>query len=1103
MKSERHKQAHGAAAVPGTGSEGNTYAGTESELRSGSQDSGTRAVNQAPIPLSAQAWVISELFKRGERVVWVLDGPPGMEVAHNDLRALGASREAVAVFPAWEGWPEEVSEEIRGQRYRTLFRLLKGERLIVVTCIQALQQKVPPPDLLAGAEMRLRVGQEVDPEKLIRELEQQGYEPAVEVEARGQVARRGGIVDVWPAESELPIRVEFFGSVVDSLRRFDPASQRSKERLEQVNWLRPIGWREIRKKGVDLGRYLCSGTVVLISDEEQVEAAAEIFEEAAAEAGAMEYVLPEELLEDSFRLNGVRRIAVGSAGGSSESAAAMFSGLEPAPRVPCPPRGFLEPDVAARVRRDMLRGVLARTKPGGKLLLFFDTEGSRKRFEESYGDWLEEVRRSGSRVELREGMLSGGFIHPAERLVVLAESDIYGQAPDRVLRAPRLPTVARFRGLESWSEIQPGDLVVHVDHGIGKYLGVYQITVHGRPQEVLAVEYAGGSRLFVPVSQAHLLSRYIGLGRRLPELHRLHSPRWQRQKAAAQRSVADLAAQMLEVQAIRETHHGHAFGPDTVWQREFEAAFPFSETEDQLRAIEEVKRDMEQPRPMDRLICGDVGYGKTEVAMRAAFKAVMDGKQVAVLVPTTVLAQQHYDTFRERMAAFPITIEMLSRFRTESEQRRIVQGLADGRIDIVIGTHRLLQPDVQFRDLGLVVIDEEQRFGVEHKERFKQMRALVDVLTMSATPIPRTLYLSLTGVRDMSVIETPPQERLPIETVVAEYDESLVRNAILRELGREGQVYYLYNRVATIEQKARRLGELVPEARIAIAHGQMDERELSEVMHRFVQRQIDVLVCTTIIESGVDIPNVNTILIDRADRFGIADLYQLRGRVGRYRHQAYAYLLLPRHGRLFATARRRIRTIRRHSSLGAGFKLALRDLEMRGAGNLLGREQSGHIAAVGFELYCQLLRRAVARLKGEELPPLVTVQMLLDFVDLAPQAGDRAAAIPHEYVEDETLRLQLYRRLAAVASHGELETLREEWRDRFGDFSRPVENLLLLAELRLVAAERGIEKLQVKGKRVYLWRSGELVKQGSRFPCLTAEGTAEKLQQLIELIRSI
>ncbi len=559
-------------------------------------------------------------------------------------------------------------------------------------------------------------------------------------------------------------------------------------------------------------------------------------------------------------------------------------------------------------------------------------------------------------------------------------------------------------------------MVVHVQHGIGKFLGLknlpassrwqgragtplpavehFQDGAHGvtRPTEesgteCLVIEYAPARpgdeppKLYVPVSEAYLVGKYVGVGRAHPPLHTLGGTRWARAKEQAERAVRDVAAELLRIQAARETQPGHACKPDTQWQREFESAFIYEETPDQLTAIAETKADQERAKPMDRLICGDVGFGKTEVAIRAAFKCVMDGRQAAILVPTTVLAQQHFNLFRERMADYPVRIELLSRFRTRREQQRVVRDLANGAIDIVIGTHRLIQSDITFKELGLVVIDEEQRFGVLHKEKFKRLRTLVDVLTLSATPIPRTLYLALTGARDMSTIQTPPHDRLPVETIATQYDERVIRDAIQRELDRGGQVFFLHNRVMTIEMMRSKLQTLVPDARIVVGHGQMDADELEEVMTKFVNGEADVLLSTTIIESGLDIPNANTIIIDRADRFGLSDLYQLRGRVGRYKHQAFAYLLLPRHASLLNDVRKRISAIRQYSTLGSGFKIAMRDLEIRGAGNLLGAEQSGHITAVGFELYCQLLKQSVSSLKGEKVKPRVDVRMKLDFLD--------------------------------------------------------------------------------------------------------------------------
>jgi transcription-repair coupling factor (superfamily II helicase) len=677
-------------------------------------------------------------------------------------------------------------------------------------------------------------------------------------------------------------------------------------------------------------------------------------------------------------------------------------------------------------------------------------------------------------------------------------------------------------------------------------------------QECLVIEYAPNDpeqpapKLYVPVSESHLVSKYVGAGKARPPLNTLGGGRWQRTREHAECAVRDLASELLSIQAARASQPGHAFKPDAPWQREFESAFLYEETPDQWKAILATKADMEAPKPMDRLICGDVGYGKTEVAIRAAFKAVMDGRQVAVLVPTTVLAQQHFNTFRERMADYPIRVELLSRFRTAREQRKTIQDLATGAVDIVIGTHRLVQDDIAFKELGLVVIDEEQRFGVLHKEKFKLLRKMVDVLTLSATPIPRTLYLALTGARDMSTIETPPQDRLPVETIVTEHDERVIRDAIQRELNRGGQVFYLHNRVFDIDTVASRLRALLPKARIAVGHGQMHADDLEEVMTKFVNGDADVLLSTTIIESGIDIPNANTIIIDRADRFGLSDLYQLRGRVGRYKHQAYAYLLVPRHARLLTDARKRISAIKQYSTLGSGFKIAMRDLEIRGAGNMLGAQQSGHITAVGFELYCQLLKQSVAALKGEKVKPRVEVQVRLDFLAVTadhasanvqpstlsiqdskeeplnisvpretaayagravatkpdtrnpnPEIRRASACVPLSYIPDAKQRIEVYRKFAEITDEEGVSRLKAELRDRFGPLPSAVELLLQVAALKVLAAERDITTIESKDDKLMLTRNNDFVQVEGKFPRLTKKEPRARLNEIKRLLQML
>jgi transcription-repair coupling factor (superfamily II helicase) len=759
--------------------------------------------------------------------------------------------------------------------------------------------------------------------------------------------------------------------------------------------------------------------------------------------------------------------------------------------------------------------------------------------------------------------------HSTKGLVLVTETELFGrQRPRRpgVTSAQRRLTARRAQvdQLLDFSELVEGDYVVHLQHGIAHYRGLARVEHADGVNEVISLEFDDGVTLHVPLQESHLISRYVGLGKTRPQLGRVGSGRWEKTRRAAELATIDLAAELLRVQAAREARPGHAFEPDNTWQKEFEASFPFTETRDQLRAIAETKADMERPRPMDRLICGDVGFGKTEVAIRAAFKAVQSGRQAALLVPTTVLAQQHLNTFRERMAGYPVNIEMVSRFRTRAEQNKIIAATAAGQVDILIGTHRLLQKDIAFRELGLVIIDEEQRFGVKHKETLKAMRATVDVLSMSATPIPRTLYMAMTGARDMSVIETAPVNRHPVQTIVKTYDEKIVSEAIRHEIRRGGQVFYLHNRVQTIDLVAARLRELLPDLDIGVGHGQMGEKDLERVMTDFVAGKYHVLVCTTIIESGLDIPNCNTIIIEGADRFGLSQLYQLRGRVGRFKHQAYAYLLLHRHTQLVEITRQRLNALRAHNQLGAGFRIAMRDLELRGAGNLLGPQQSGHIAGVGFELYCQLLRQSVARLKGEKQAAAIRATVKLDFVYVgeaeegfsildsrfsigelplpsasgaaAPQsrienrkskippssyaaikaAEDAAsdivplapiqARIPISYIAETRLRIDLYRRLALTDSPAALKEIENDLRDRFGPIPGEVRALLLVTEIRIRAEQKNILSVETENTRLKCLRNtgkrDDFIMHGARFPRLSAPKPLSRLREIITLLNN-
>ena len=964
-------------------------------------------------------------------------------------------------YPSWEVLPHEARlphVDVISERLETLVALAQkpiAPASIVVASVTALLERTFPPSELDRRTRRLERGEHTDPLDLVEWLETQGYEPEAQVTQKGELSLRGGILDVWPLTSRFPVRLEFFGDELESVRHFDPLSQMSREQVAEIV-IPPGGELGLLKQAparpgdgpsaaASLLDYLPSSAIFLLCEpaslleqagrfESQAKGSHpllvswEDFQEDLARRGMvsigvseMENIFSEEprpldlphaeeasgVSDGSDGLDRLDRSAAGSvlqSPGLSNSQfnfqnSLFFQGLEIfRPIGDHPP----EAHIAEAQRKEFFAQLHRWARQDYSVFIFCNNDGEEQRFGEV---WREYGLGQTSQLQIRAGALARGFLFEAAKLAVVTDAEIFGrykvQRPRR-LKSPHAQTSRSLLDI-NFSELEEGDYVVHLQHGIGRYLGLQPMPARLasplRPhapasgEECLVIEYRAGDgdgpapKLYVPVSEAHLVSKYVGAGKARPRLNSLGGARWARTKSKAQDAVRDLAAEMLSIHAARASQPGHAFPPDAGWQCEFESGFVYEETPDQLSAIAATKEDMEAPRPMDRLICGDVGYGKTEVAIRAAFKAALAGKQVAVLTPTTVLAQQHFNTFRERMADYPLRIELLSRFRSRSELAGVIRQLAAGPVDIVIGTHRLLQRDIAFKDLGLVIIDEEQRFGVMHKERFKQLRATVDVLTLTATPIPRTLYLALAGARDMSTMETPPQDRLPVETIVAPFDERTVRDAIQRELNRGGQVFYLHNRVADIEAVGQRLRALAPQARLAIGHGQMDAGELEEVMAAFVNGRTDVLLSTTIIESGLDIPNANTIIIDRADRFGLSDLYQLRGRVGRYKHQAYAYLLLPRHAGLLMEARKRISAIKQYSTLGSGFRIAMRDLEIRGAGNLLGAEQSGHIAAVGFELYCQLLKQSVSNLKGEKTKARAEVELRLDFLSHTPEAG--------------------------------------------------------------------------------------------------------------------
>lgn len=917
-------------------------------------------------------------------------------------------------------------------------------------------QEVPSAPALAGSVLKLTTGDSVVLLEAAQNLVNAGYERVTQVATRGQFAIRGGIVDVFSWQESLPVRIELDDNLVASIRRFDPDTQIS---IDESNAC------EILAGKLDLKL-----------------------------APLRSYLRREDLIIDLAGGEESAHLRISSEAGDGTTT--FF---------PQPFGDFDAGDlVLDAVRGDRLFRQMAEWRDADWLVaLAAGSAGEIERFHELSQDHHFDV----SGIQFLQIPIARGFVFPSARLAVLSEAELFGRSSSlrQRRRSHRRERMLAGRAAIDFTEFEPGDYVVHLDHGIGRFAGLQAMPDDGA--EALLLEYAGDARLYVPLDQAWQVARYVGVGKTHPELSELGDGRWARTREKAQQSIFDYASRMLHIQAERDMSPGFAFSPDTHWQREFEDAFAFEETPDQIRAIAETKRDMEAERPMDRLICGDVGFGKTEVAIRAIFKAIMGGKQSALLAPTTVLAQQHYQTLRERMSEYPVAIELLSRFRTVAEQKRVLAGLADGSVDVVVGTHRLVSPDVRFKDVGLLVVDEEQRFGVKHKELLKERFRQVDVLTLSATPIPRTLYLSLMGARDMSLIETPPPNRQPVETIVSAYDERIFRDAIQRELVRGGQIYFLHNRVQTIERIAQRIRELCPDARVAIGHGQMDEHELESVMRAFVAGDADVLVSTTIIESGLDIPNANTIVIDRADLFGLADLYQLRGRVGRSQTKAYAFLMLPRD--LMGAARRRVSAIRQYSELGSGFKVAMRDLEIRGAGNLLGTAQSGHIVAVGFDLYCKLLRQSVETLSGAPRRRRAPAGLRIDFLSTEESRWSRSpndfagAFLPAAYIPDTHTRIACYRRLAEAEDLEAIDQLRKEWRDRFGPLPAQAENALVAASIRVEAARRKITMVEVRDRRLMLTQRRELLQKDGRFPRLTGLDPDSSLREVLSILETI
>jgi transcription-repair coupling factor (superfamily II helicase) len=1014
--------------------------------------------------------------------------------------------------------------ELQEERATALWKISTGAANIVVSPIAATAIKLQSADYYSGLARTIRRSESFDLESLLAHLNTVGYSSTDVVEMPGQYAVRGGILDVYSPEADRPLRIEFFGDEAESIRKFDPASQRSSNPVDEALLLpltetpvsdhllgaiharlsgkRIAGNEEIIEAAVRAGGVnvfpgwefyspvagatstlfdLIPRTSVLLDEPDQLSQEFDKFWTRVAEAhersGVGNLVRPEDLYltpdnwwEKTKLLPGadiehlgIARSADELDEGEADSENSISFLTQPSPRFHGQVPAMLEE--VQKITKDGKRVLIAVPNIGEvERLADVFTEynvsfklGSRTRGGESYADETSYFAGEVFTTTLATAYVPDGVLLPKANLAIIGSRDLFDESEAVGSRPQRSKSkISAF--LSDFRDLQVGDYVVHVEHGIGQYQGLKEINHGDGPAEFMLLEFAEAARLYVPLTRLDLVQKYRSSEGAKPVLSHLGTQAWSKTKARVRKAMKDMADELLKLYAARKTAEGHAFPPDNEWFREFEDAFEFTETEDQDQAIKDVMRDMETPQPMDRLLCGDVGYGKTEVAMRAAFKAVSDNKQVAVLAPTTVLAFQHYETFKQRFAPFPVTVEMISRFRNPKQQKEILQKNEAGKIDILIGTHRILSKDIKFSDLGLLIVDEEQRFGVRHKERIKQMRKQVDVLTMSATPIPRTLHMSLVGLRDMSVIETPPKDRMAIQTVVASWDEKLIQSAIEQELERGGQVYFVHNRVDTIWEIAAKIQALAPKARIIVGHGQMSEGELEKVMLKFMHHEADILVSTTIIENGLDIPLCNTILINRAERLGLSELYQLRGRVGRSNRRAYAYLLIPPEVELTPIARRRLAALKEFSDLGAGFKLAALDLELRGAGNMLGGEQSGHIEAIGFELYTQMLERAVREMKGEAAPEEAETQLNLGL----------NIRIPADYIPEENQRLQMYKRVARVESESNLEDVEVEIKDRYGPPPPAVRNLLDYASLKLLCMKVGVNAIERKRDTVTL-----------------------------------
>jgi len=1087
-----------------------------------------------------------------------------------DPRRAQALSAEIEVFSQWHPvthrpqvriFPEDPAPDIDAQRradricerLATLSTLLRSpqQRRILIATPEALLGSCPQRTQFESRQIKLRVGETHSFGQLVEQLTQAlDYDAEALCEYPGQMATRGGLIDIYPYDAEEPYRIDFFGDEIESIRSFDPTTQRTLKVAPELCISASANSNYNSDSAGELLAYLPPKCVTWVLEEP-----ANLTREHPRRFEAID--LAHAPLH-SFR----------QALQAREAANDKLIGLC---EIDTAPSLFI-----AAERRELATEATEnyRLQPNHSHIGFdrFESEQSaRSQFETQIADWARSEKlalvfttaNESEANRIREllaenplttklkphfhiGRLPAGFIvrgkcdwlpfkvsKTQRGVAVISDNEYFGR-PQKTLNAHKeraRPTLSPVGKLLDFTELADGDPLVHLQHGVCLFRGLTQLEIQGGSKEVISVEFAGAMTIHVPLHESHLLTRYVGLSKASPKLGKIGGAAWEKTRRAAERATLDYAAEMLQLHAERDQSGGYAFPVDHPWQKNFEAAFPFSETPDQLTAIADTKRDMEQERPMDRLICGDVGFGKTEIAIRAALKAVLSGKQVAVLVPTTVLCQQHYNTFSQRMAQYPIIIDQVSRYRSSKQNKETLANLASGRVDLLVGTHRLLSKDVHFQDLGLLIVDEEQRFGVRQKERIKQMRINVDILTLSATPIPRTLYLAMSGARSMSVIETPPVDRRPIETIVKSYSEDLVKSAIQAETDRGGQVFYLHNQVASISAVANKIQEMHPKLKVGMGHGQMPEGQLEKVMTQFVAGQFDVLVCTTIIESGIDIPNCNTLIIEGADRFGLAQLYQIRGRVGRFNRQAYAYLLLHRHAALVESAQKRLNALKQHNQLGAGFRIAMRDLELRGAGNLLGSKQSGHIAGIGFELYCQLLKQSVARLKGEPGADRIRASVKLDFIATG-EGGTRSrstsgtfgfaaikdgeygnqqnaiieAALPAEYIAEARLRIDLYRRLALCESQAAVQGIAAEMVDRFGPVPKSVTALLAISEVRVLAEQIGVCRVESEADRLICRlaqssRTAEFLKVGTRFPRLTAKDPLLRLTEIQKFLK--